>query len=679
MKALLKWSALLLAGLLGLVVVALVGLLMWLDPNDYRDELQQLAAEQGIPLQLRGDLGWQLWPRLGISVGDVELGEPGQPLLQARSLSGQVAILPLFSGQVIVEAIYIEGADIRLQVAADGSSNWDFLLQDESVGTAPEPATQAPGADTADSASPLQLAVESLQIVDSALRYDDRAQDVDVSLDQVQVTSSGLNLTGQPFRWQHSMRLQLPERPPLLLGTEGLLGVNLETSQLQLQDFTVTATANDSPLSVQLNGEVLWQTPSATLQLAMPQTNLAQWLTQWQIELPPMAAADALNKVSLQAAISGSGEEWQVRDLDMAMDQTRWQGQLASGAKGLSATLSADRLDLDRYLPLPEPASDPGSTPVVPAKSDDHRVVPLLSDEPLPLDDLKTLHAKAEVRIGELVYQQLPMQKVVVKLLADGKQVALQQLSTNLQDGGLKASASLTLDAQPLLQVNSSFTQMPLQTLLTTFADETRLAGKADGDVKITSRGNSLRQWQQQLVGDISLRANTLTLATVDVERSACELAALVNQEPVPAIVWQNQTTLQDMTTDIAIRGDKVTVSNLQAGVENLRVKTTGKLGLDNGKFEFPLSVAFSGSADPERDCQVRDRWRNRDLPLRCKGKLHDLSAKACLPDSKRLDDLLRDEAKAKATEKVQEKLQEKLGDEGKVVEDLLKDLFKKR
>ena len=92
------------------------------------------------------------------------------------------------------------------------------------------------------------------------------------------------------------------------------------------------------------------------------------------------------------------------------------------------------------------------------------------------------------------------------------------------------------------------------------------------------------------------------------------------------------------------------------------------------------MDIAFVGQADAERDCQVRDRWRNRDLPLRCEGRLDTVTARNCGPDRDRLDELLAEELKSKASDKLREKLQEKLGDQqGEAVEQLLRGLFKRK
>ena len=74
------------AKVLGLVIFGVVllaaGLLFFLtrmfDPNDYKEDIQQAAREKAnIELTLGGDIGWSLFPWLGIELKDVGIAPVG--------------------------------------------------------------------------------------------------------------------------------------------------------------------------------------------------------------------------------------------------------------------------------------------------------------------------------------------------------------------------------------------------------------------------------------------------------------------------------------------------------------------------------------------------------------------------------------------------------------------------
>lgn len=679
MKRLLKGLMAIVGICLLLLIGAVVAVTTLFEPNDYRGHLERIAQEQGVPLHLRGDIGWQLWPRLGLSVADVAIGTGDQPLMTARKLSGQVALMPLLKGQVQVDALILDGADVHMILAADGTGNWETLM--ESTADAPSAKPDSTGsAEESSSASTLALAIDQLQMTNLSLSYQDRVQGTQVAVQDLNLTAQGVNLDGHPLSVQHSMVLALPNKPPLELRSKGTISVDLETSVLDIDTLELTAIANQAPLTVNLQGKVQWDTLATDVSLALTPVNLSKWLTQWQVELPEMSAADALTRVSLNASLSGSESLWQVQNIRLALDDSLWLGSAEANAAGaLRVDIEGDRLVLDRYLPTPVPESVQSTAPAASGsnpKTD--RVVPKMSSDALPLESLEGLNIGATIKVASLSYQQIPLTNVLLDLSAKDGSLRLKALSTNIEAGVVKLQGALSTSTTPSqLTMTGEFQQLPLHTLLNGLTQESRINGEASGQFSMATQGDTLRQWQEQLQAQLTLTAQSLTFDDFDVERSACELSALINQEAAPTLDWKGHTQLQDVQASLTVAGETVNLTGLAAGVENLRVKAKGRLGLDSGQFDVPLDVAFSGTADPDRQCQVRDRWRNRDLPLRCSGQLNAVSARTCLPDRKRIDDLLRDELKQKASDKLQEKLQEKLGTEkGQAVESLLKGLF---
>ena len=67
MKAFGKVLGLFFLGLLLLVVALGFALTHLFDPNDYKDEIRQIARDKAnLELDLKGDIGWSLFPWLGL-------------------------------------------------------------------------------------------------------------------------------------------------------------------------------------------------------------------------------------------------------------------------------------------------------------------------------------------------------------------------------------------------------------------------------------------------------------------------------------------------------------------------------------------------------------------------------------------------------------------------------------
>ena len=53
------------------VVVGVVYFVTVFDPNDYKSEIEAMAAKQDVELSIDGDLAWQFLPKPGISVSNI--------------------------------------------------------------------------------------------------------------------------------------------------------------------------------------------------------------------------------------------------------------------------------------------------------------------------------------------------------------------------------------------------------------------------------------------------------------------------------------------------------------------------------------------------------------------------------------------------------------------------------
>ena len=98
MKALGKILGLFLLGLLLIVVALLFALTHLFDPNDYKDEIRQIAHDKAnLDLQLKGDIGWSLFPWLGLELTDATLASadtPDKPFADLRMIGLSVRVMP---------------------------------------------------------------------------------------------------------------------------------------------------------------------------------------------------------------------------------------------------------------------------------------------------------------------------------------------------------------------------------------------------------------------------------------------------------------------------------------------------------------------------------------------------------------------------------------------------------
>ena len=127
----LKYVLLALTGIVALLVIAVVILIATFDPNKYKPELAAAVKDKtGRTLAIEGNLGVTIFPSIGIAVGKTSLSEPNGTRIFARFDEARVslALIPLFSRQVVVDRVTLSGLNADLIKHRDGTTNFDDLL-----------------------------------------------------------------------------------------------------------------------------------------------------------------------------------------------------------------------------------------------------------------------------------------------------------------------------------------------------------------------------------------------------------------------------------------------------------------------------------------------------------------------------------------------------------------------
>lgn len=178
MGRLLKWFAIGLLGLVLLVVLAIGAVVMFVDPNDYRDEIAQAVQERmGRELRIDGEIRLSFWPWLGLEIGRTTLADAegfgSEPFAQIDRAYLAVEVLPLLRRQVVLDTIALEGVQARLIVDEQGRGNWEGLIEQAAE---PELAREpAPEREPESGGAPVMVAdIGGLRLIDAAVSYEDR-------------------------------------------------------------------------------------------------------------------------------------------------------------------------------------------------------------------------------------------------------------------------------------------------------------------------------------------------------------------------------------------------------------------------------------------------------------------------------------------------------------------------
>ncbi|AYC34675.1 AsmA family protein [Pseudomonas cavernae] len=401
MKSLGKILGLVFLGLLLIVVALGFALTHLFDPNDYKDEIRQLARDKAnLELTLNGDIGWSLFPWLGLELHDATLASavtPEQPFADLDLLGLSVRVLPLLRKEVQMSDIRVEGLNLTLHRDEQGHGNWQDIGRPAKPASAPADASQSAPSTPASTdaaeekpAQPLKLDIDSLIVNNARIDYQDAKSGRQFSAESIQLTTGAIREgTNIPLK----LTAFLGSNQPLLRAKtelQGELRFDRALKRYQLEDLKLSGEASGEPLqgktaTFAVQGQLLldqaaqiaeWtglklsvnqlralgelkvrelnKTPKLTGGLSIAQFNLREFLDSLGQPLPAMADGNSLSKLELVARLNGSPNSLALDELNLKLDDSSFSGRLAVAdfaKQALRAQLKGDRLDLDRYLP----------------------------------------------------------------------------------------------------------------------------------------------------------------------------------------------------------------------------------------------------------------------------------------------------------------------------------------
>jgi AsmA protein len=374
-RRLIPWLLSGIAALMLLAFGALAALWWFIDPNDYRAQIESRASSAlGRPVHLSGALRWRLGRQISIVSEGGEIANAdgfGEGALARWSrIRFGLAARPLFKKRALIDRIDIDGLQLQLQRNAAGVVNWTFEGKDQ----AQESAAQS-----------VALRIAEIAVHDSAIHYHDAGTGADWRVTDLEASARlPENLMEADRRFGDVKLAGRVEGKPV--AAEGV-AFAMETAELRLSPQLLQVPAfmlrwADAELEGQTTAQ-LAAPLEVTAKLDLTAPSLRALLATVNIAPPPMRDPDALGKLQLAVRLHHAAGATTLEDLSVALDGMHLQGGVSLPRLqpiALRFSLTADRLDLDRYREPADVKSDPLE---------------------LPLAWLKQLDAKGTVRIQQ--------------------------------------------------------------------------------------------------------------------------------------------------------------------------------------------------------------------------------------------------------------------------------------
>lgn len=603
MKKFIKWGVIVIASLVVIIIAAILIIPRVVDVNKYKSELEKkIAQASGRPFSVSDDIRLSVFPWVGISFSDLELGNvkgfKEKDFLKVKSFEARIKLLPLLSKDIQVKKFILNEPRMVLVKNKDGRVNWE-LTQKTAQSKKGE---KIPAGKTSETSLPISaLWVEDFSIKNGEVLWIDHTSGTRKQISDIHVALQDVSLD-QPV--QFKLSAVLDSQPVSIQGAVGPVGkvqqgpVSMDLSLRALNEITMRLKGSlknlmDSP-GVELDMDVAEFSPRK-IAAALGQT------------FPLTADPQVLNRMTLNAHIKADSNNLSVSNGFLGLDESKLNLSMnASDFSKPAVTFDLDlnQINLDRYLP---PASDNKSS----ADQQDQQTKTQkteVSKKPGPegttkvdYTPLRRLILNGQLKIHTLIANKARIQDVILKIHAKNGIFNLNPLKLNMYQGNVSGNATLNVTKDmPESNIRLIVSKVESGPLLRDVLQKDILEGIMQADLTLAMAGTDPAVFKKTLSGKGELLFNDGAIKGID-------LAGMVRN--VQAAFGLAERTDQKPKTDFAELKAPFTISN---GVLNtpetslksplLRVIANGTADLVKETLDFRVEPKIVGTIKGQGD-----------------------------------------------------------------------------
>lgn len=724
-----KIAAYVAAAALGLIVLTLVLILLFVDPNDYRDDIERLVKrETGRELSLQGELQLSVFPWLALTTGPASLGEaPGfgdEPFVAIQEARVSVRLLPLLRGKIEAGKVRLTGARIRLITDEQGRTNWSDLGGGEQT----EETAAREGA-------PAQLpTLAGLQIEDAAVTIENRQENTRQVVRDFNLETGRLQ-SGEPFDLKTSFVLDQGSSLSVQVHLAATVTADLERNAHRLAEPEIAVTlsgpgypAAGVPVEVranvleadigqeryQLDGlsvSTLWKGdgfPQAGVPVSLSAQKLAANLAEQTLELAGLDLQ--LAGAHLSGALRGSQildapriggplkldplspREW-LPKLGIELPRTKDPEVFKRLSFSSEVALTKSSAELDKVLLQLDDTTAKGSLGVADFDSKalrfdlhvdridaDRYLAPAeegaaaeggAEEAPtqIPVDLLRTLDARGQLVVDEAIFAGMKFTKLRLGVDARDGKARFHPVQASMYGGQYRGDVGIDATGSiARVSLDEHVAGVDFAPLFKDLFETDRVSGKGSANVKLTGAGRTTDDLMKTLSGTVDFKVADGALEGADLWYEIRRARALLKQQPAPQRSGPPRTPFTALTGSGVMKDGVLTNDNLNVAMEYLKVTGKGTVDIPQSTLDYHLTAAVLKI--PREGVETADMQDMVDaqIPVRITGSLTDPKVR---PD---LEGYLKgkvQERVEKEKEKVEEKIKEKLGDK-------LKDIFRR-
>jgi len=681
MARLVKILLLLVAGVVGLGIVASVALFIFFDPNDFRQEISDGVKEAtGRDLVIEGDLSLSIFPWLAIEVGRTELGNADgfseQPFLSFDSARLSVRMLPLILQQeTTVGTATLDGLIVNLEVATDGSTNWDDFADVESSSDAGQVETYG---------EPTEVDIASIRVSDANVSYTDAqtgstysmtnlsfgtgeiASDEPIDIDaEFDFSVAPGEIGGHlEIRSTITMAEDATQISVEGLNVSGILrGITEESTEFNFDSRAIQIDTTEQRITLgEMDISVLGLSMSADIEpfsyagaiqpkaeLRVAEFSLKELMRALDIDPPVTADPNALSSVSFNAKAALGENELSLDETTLELDDSTMVGSMSlpiSESGTLRFDLNVDAINLDGYMA-------PTEEGIGAAETEDS------GDIEIPADMIRALNASGSFKIDRALLSGMEFTNLQLGLNSANGRLRLYPLSAELYDGTYNGDVQIDAATDiPSISVNEKISGVNLASLAKSMFDQDNITGLINGNFVLSGRGPNLSEIRQDLDGNMAFELVDGAWEGTDVWHELRAARAMFRQEPAPEPRLPARTEFSTVRASGTVTDGIFENNDLLAELPFLQLTGSGIVDLPAAQINYSVQARvlerpeFASTVSAE---ELAD-FTAASIPLKITGPL---SAPNIQPD---IEALLRQQVD-KAIEDKKEEMKNRLFD----------------
>ena len=335
-----------------------------------------------------------------------------------------------------------------------------------------------------------------------------------------------------------------------------------------------------------------------------------------------VATADdaVLTRASAKANLLYNSSQVGLRDMQLSLDDSTLTGRVALEGERLTYDLTVDDINVDRYLPPSEEADAPAEEGS-------------LDEVDLPLDVLRTLDARGELKFGQAKFSGLTLTNAAFALNAGNGAVRLTP-SAQLYGGRVTGDIRVQVEADSArMNVEENLEDVDLAALGQDLLGSQDITGTGDVRLNLVTAGQNLGEMRRGLDGDVAFTVTNGSLEGLDLWFELRRARARLDGDPEPARDGAaRRTTFSSLSATGVVEDALLTNRDLNGRLDFMTIDGSGTVNLLDDVIDFDLSATMVDGPVLQSDPEMV-KYAGKNLPLTVTGTV---DAPSVLPASVR-------------------------------------------